>query len=317
VTVRPASLDASPIRYGAYENASAEVAAVAADIANRRLSPDRTVVLARTTKLLESAARAMQEKGLDTFVAVRKSQFQDPAIRVLMHSLRLANGRHDHDVLRRLCVAWNALTGATLEVAQVEGSAELVGGDYLRAWANSASTTDPLQQELLAHIKASLVERLEYIQVVEWFLEQARRTLATDHDLLLEEEVSTWDEIHADILREYGADRATLNVYLQCIDLAPKGPRPTQNQIRLLTVHGSKGLEFDHVYVIGMAQEVFPSFQALKQGPYSRELEEERRNCFVAITRTLETLTLTRAHNYSGWAKQPSQFLQEMGIDAK
>ena len=81
-----------------------------------------------------------------------------------------------------------------------------------------------------------------------------------------------------------------------------------------MTVHGSKGLEFKHVYLVGMAQEVFPSFQALKKGPYSREMEEERRNCFVAITRVQETLTLTRAGQYNGWSKQPSQFVGEMGI---
>ena len=44
-----------------------------------------------------------------------------------------------------------------------------------------------------------------------------------------------------------------------------------------MTVHGSKGLEFKHVYVIGMAK-VFPSFKALRKGSNSRELEEERRD---------------------------------------
>ena len=63
-----------------------------------------------------------------------------------------------------------------------------------------------------------------------------------------------------------------------------------------------------------MAQEVLPSFQALRKGPQSRELEEERRNCFVAITRVERTLTLTRAQHYYGYRKAPSQFLGEMGI---
>jgi DNA helicase-2/ATP-dependent DNA helicase PcrA len=63
-----------------------------------------------------------------------------------------------------------------------------------------------------------------------------------------------------------------------------------------------------------MAQEVFPSFQALRTGPASREVEEERRNCFVAITRVQETLTLTRARQYYGYAKDRSQFISEMGL---
>ena len=65
---------------------------------------------------------------------------------------------------------------------------------------------------------------------------------------------------------------------------------------------------------IGMAQEVFPSFQALRKGPQSRELEEERRNCFVAVTRVERTLTLTRARHYHGHREAPSQFLGEMGL---
>ena len=52
------------------------------------------------------------------------------------------------------------------------------------------------------------------------------------------------------------------------------------------------------------------------QAACSRELEEERRNCFVAITRVERTLTLTRAQRYHGYPKPPSQFLAEMGIGA-
>ena len=51
------------------------------------------------------------------------------------------------------------------------------------------------------------------------------------------------------------------------------------------------------------------------QAACSRELEEERRNCFVA-TRAERTLTLTRAERYHGYPKPPLQFLAEMGIGA-
>ena len=69
-----------------------------------------------------------------------------------------------------------------------------------------------------------------------------------------------------------------------------------------------------HVYLIGMAQEVFPSYRALQRGRKNKEVEKERRSCFVAITRAQETLTLTRAREYFGWMKGPSQFLGEMGV---
>ena len=79
-------------------------------------------------------------------------------------------------------------------------------------------------------------------------------------------------------------------------------------------MHRSKGLQFKHVYLIGMTQEVFPSYLALKGGQRSKEVQEERRSCFVAITRARETLTLTRARQYYGYGKRASQFLGEMGV---
>ena len=112
---------------------------------------------------------------------------------------------------------------------------------------------------------------------------------------------------HRDIVRECG-HRVTLNTYLQRLDLSSSTPPAATNAIQCITVHRSKGLQFRHVYLIGMAQEVFPSYRALQRGRKSKEVQEERRNCFVAITRAQETLTLTRARKYFGWAKGPSQF---------
>ena len=81
-----------------------------------------------------------------------------------------------------------------------------------------------------------------------------------------------------------------------------------------MTIHGAKGREFDIVYIIGLAEDVMPSFQSLQKGDSSPEMEEERRNCFVAITRAKESLILSRANSYRGWQKHPSRFLIEMGF---
>jgi DNA helicase-2/ATP-dependent DNA helicase PcrA len=81
-----------------------------------------------------------------------------------------------------------------------------------------------------------------------------------------------------------------------------------------MTIHGAKGKEFDHVYLIGMVEDELPSFQSRKKGDQSPEMEEERRNCFVAITRAIKTLTLSHAETYRGWPKKPSRFLFEMKL---
>lgn len=69
----------------------------------------------------------------------------------------------------------------------------------------------------------------------------------------------------------------------------------------LATIHGAKGLEFETVYLIGPAEEILPSWHSIKKGNGSTALEEERRGCFVAITRAKQSLVLSRARMYRGW----------------
>ena len=75
-------------------------------------------------------------------------------------------------------------------------------------------------------------------------------------------------------------------------------------------------MEFGHVYLVGMVEDQLPSFQSTKKGNNSIEMQEERRNCFVALTRTQVSLTLTWADEYFGWSKRPSRFLGKMGVIA-
>ena len=179
---------------------------------------------------------------------------------------------------------------------------------------------------MVARIRSELVDALAFRDIIDWFLDEGWRTWngsdgrgdtidqEANEDRGVADEMEAWRELHEDMIQEYGARKLTLNVYLQQMDLMSKLPPQKPDAVRCMTVHGSKGLEFKHVYLMGMAQEVFPSFQALRNGSQSREVEEERRNCFVAITRTEETLTLTRSRMYYGYPKEPSQFLEEMGV---
>lgn len=314
-TLRTASPRKDVVRYIVYDTSDDEVAAVAQDIQRRRLVATNVALLARTTKLLDSAAQALQTAGLQVWVARRKSDFFSPAVRVMLHALRSANARHDRNVLRRLCVAWGELADHALEVEDVAASAALVGGDFLRAWVDAAVTASNTKAlALAARVRSGLVDRLQFPGIVEWFLSDGYKAWDDEGDREFSDEIATWRELHNEIGREHGHDDLTLNVYLHQMDLAPKSTRAAPNSVACMTVHGSKGLEFKHVYLLGMAQEVLPSYHSLKKGANSRELEEERRNCFVAITRVQESLTLTRARKYDGWSKKPSQFLEEMGL---
>ena len=114
--------------------------------------------------------------------------------------------------------------------------------------------------------------------------------------------------------REFGREQVTLNVLLQGLDLRSKTPSPPRDAIPCSTIHSAKGAEFHHVYLIGLVEDQLPSYWAVKKGPDSHEIQEERRNCFVAITRVQSSLTLTYSEEVFGWYKSPSRFLEEMGL---
>ena len=85
------------------------------------------------------------------------------------------------------------------------------------------------------------------------------------------------------------------------------------NCVSLMTMHSAKGLEFPHVYVVGMEEGVFPGIRAIGEG---EEMEEERRLCYVAMTRARETLTMTTARQRMLYGRtstnKPSRFLDEL-----
>lgn len=88
------------------------------------------------------------------------------------------------------------------------------------------------------------------------------------------------------------------------------------NRISLMTVHSVKGLEFDHVFVVGMEEGIFPHMNSLME---NSELEEERRLCYVAITRAKDNLHLVNARRRTLFGKEQinpvSRFLGEIDKD--
>ena len=84
--------------------------------------------------------------------------------------------------------------------------------------------------------------------------------------------------------------------------------------VKLMTIHASKGLEFPVVFVIGFSEGIFPSSKTIEERK-KLGLEEERRLCYVAITRAMETLYIMDSEGQSqqGIKKLPSRFLYEIG----
>ena len=92
-----------------------------------------------------------------------------------------------------------------------------------------------------------------------------------------------------------------------------KDKNETKKKVSLMTIHLAKGLEFPHVYIVGLEEDLFPS--ALSSTTRS-DLEEERRLFYVALTRAEKKITLTYAKTRYRWGKlndcEPSRFINEI-----
>ncbi|UFU00843.1 ATP-dependent helicase [Radiobacillus kanasensis] len=167
---------------------------------------------------------------------------------------------------------------------------------------------------------------LELLNKKAYFLDGIERLFEELTDLNLNED--TDDEVNSTIfddfkqlqtiIRRYKKDRDTdersIGDFLSYLALSPKGNQ-IQSGVTLLTGHAAKGLEFDHVFIVSVNQGIFPDFRSIEN---QRALEEERRNFFVAITRTKKKLylsyTLNKKTRFGYIQQKPSQFLQEIGL---
>jgi DNA helicase-2/ATP-dependent DNA helicase PcrA len=321
-----------PIELRKFETAESEISWVAERIA-KLPSRERgdSVVLARTRSMVEKAAAALDSLGVPYTLSVKKNDFVSAPLRWLHSMLRLANSRGDREQLRRVCKAFYELEGIDLRVPDVSAAAAVDGGDFLRAWLSAvesrAGSLDPEVFPVLKEARLSLADRLIYKPFVKlafnWFdfLQRGDSVLGktetgeifADYD----EEKQVWIELSDAIAKRFGDVDLSLNVLLQEIDLSPKQAVAPVDAVRCYTIHTAKGMEFDHVFLVGMAEDILPSYQSIKKGPASREMQEERRSCFVAITRVRRSLHLTYARRYSGYEKSPSRFLKEMGLQAQ
>lgn len=114
---------------------------------------------------------------------------------------------------------------------------------------------------------------------------------------------------------ENGPDDPSLAGFLNEVALYTDldGQSDSDNCVTLMTMHCAKGLEFDRVYVTGMDEGVFPGIRAMGE---QEEMEEERRLCYVAMTRAKKSLTMTHVRQRMLFGqtepKMPSRFLEEI-----
>ncbi len=166
----------------------------------------------------------------------------------------------------------------------------------------------------------------EYLTVKELVQEVAEQSgyisaLEKDNTRESHDRIENIQELYstaADFDSEYGG---SLNEFLVNLSLVTdldtldeeEDYEEDEGKVVLMTLHSAKGLEFPVVFLSGMEEEIFPHFRAFEN---EREMEEERRICYVGITRAEEILYLTRAERRTLYGRNkpflPSRFLDEI-----
>jgi DNA helicase II / ATP-dependent DNA helicase PcrA len=306
------------IQLRVFDTEEEEALGIAQEIAKRGVSIwGGTTVLARTRALLDRMHKALQECEVPSVIAQRRDDFLSAEFRWLVCALHQIARPLDRRNLAVLVEAFNRIARTVVSLEQVITDAETTGRGYLVTWIETAGAQQDLSvaaAHLLDLISPCASDLSAVKPAIEAILQEfGNKLTGPDADSDVGEDMLAWKELSRDIAAHIGKN-APLDQFLQELQLRSKEPTPKRNTVMLMTIHGAKGREFDWVYVIGLAEDVMPSFQSKKKGDQSPEMEEERRNCFVAITRTKECLVLSRAEAYRGWQKAPSRFLVEMGL---
>ena len=166
-----------------------------------------------------------------------------------------------------------------------------------------------------------ILQNLEQMTVSEIFQEILNRTKYIDSiEDNKEDRVKNIEELMnsiREIEREYPG--ITLSEYLEFISLtsATDSMDDEENFVKLMTIHSSKGLEFDFVFIAGMEEGLFPGEASILN---DEDLEEERRLCYVAITRAKKELKLSHASErmlwgQSSYGRPASRFIDELSQD--
>ncbi len=318
------------------ENKEADgvVAAIQAKIRNEHRQPRDFAVLFRTneqTRVFEAAFRKAKlpyvliggmsffdRKEVQDVVCYLRLLGDDPddpsVLRILNRPPRgvgkkAAEALLDASVSRSVPV-WKIVCNPTCRPAGLGQAAER-GLDQLLSNVDAARRS-------IAQAKSLVQPVFNYLESVDYKAEIER--LYTD----TEERESRWNVVQqvVDALGNYERDarQPTLIEFLDDLLLGDrdidheKEKQLRKNSVFLMTIHASKGLEFPEVFLVGLEEGILPHHRSMDED--ARQVDEERRLCYVGVTRAQDTLTLSMALTRMKWGKPrprlPSRFVYEL-----
>ncbi|MES9970183.1 MAG: DNA helicase Rep [Candidatus Thiodiazotropha sp.] len=154
-----------------------------------------------------------------------------------------------------------------------------------------------------------LVQEIEY---EDWIRDNASSDSVADRRMENVTDLLDWIKaLYHGELQEKSLEEMVNHLTLMDL-LERQNEEEQQDQVHLMTLHSAKGLEFPHVFLVGMEEELLPHRSSIEE----ENIEEERRLAYVGITRARQSLTLTYAAKRKRFGEmvpcEPSRFLQEL-----
>ena len=284
--------------------------------------------------------RALREQNLPYILSGGQSFFERAEIKDVMSYLKLiVNPDDDAAFLRIINTPRREIGAGTLEklatyatnrgislfdASQEFGLTQILSekslkrvqyfGALLLEWVKEAENVEG--KDLIPFVRGVL-DKIEYDN---WLMETASSVKTAERRIENVRDLILWIErIVTKAHEEDGEELKLAKVvsHMTLMDILERNEEEADHDmISLMTLHASKGLEFPHVFLIGVEEEMLPHKQNLE----SPGLEEERRLAYVGITRAQRSLTITYAQKRRKYGEdtpcEPSRFLSELPEDA-
>ncbi len=299
-----------------------KIAAKVTELINQGVSPKEIAILYRVNALSRSLEEGLNRAGV-AYKLVGGLRFYDRAeVKDLISYIRLITNPHDNFSMKRIInKPKRGLGKASVEKIELAAIAKAISMyDFIK----ESSVT-----ELEALVKKKNTQTLKkFVADIDDVMEVAEHSTYEFIDVLEEkfklkeiyknladesERVANMDEFYG-LFRDFikQSPEATLDEFLNELTLQSDQDEVEGESIYIMSIHASKGLEFEHLFIIGMEEGFLPLI-----GDGS-DTEEERRLGYVAFTRAKDTLTLSHVNSrfYKGRRTElgKSRFLTEAGL---
>lgn len=242
--------------------------------------------------------------------------YQRKEIKDLLSYLKLINNQNDDIALRRVINEPKRGIGEKA-IENLSNEATRLGSSMFDAISKGKELA--FKALILDMIKAqdnlSLTEFIDYVIDKSGMKESLTSEKSLENDLRLDN-LEEFKSVTASFEERTGS--VNLSDFLEEISLVAdiSEHKEEKDAVTLMTIHSAKGLEFDCVFLCGMEEGIFPHQNSFGS---DAEIEEERRLCYVGITRARKVLYLTNAHSRILYGREqvnpPSRFIKEIDKD--